>query len=76
MKNGLCKQTAVLVVSINNIRQQQSCFNKLLAIFLTLYLTTYLSWPDYLNFYSFFSLENVDSFDYYAVCWVPCLSLS
>ena len=46
MKNGLCKQTAVLVVRINNIGQWQWCFNRLLAIFLTLYFTTYLAWPD------------------------------
>ena len=35
-----CKQTAVLVVCINNIGQYQWCFNRLLAMFLTLYFTT------------------------------------
>ena len=42
----LCKQTVVLVVCINNIEQFQWCFGRLLAIFLILYFTTYLSWPD------------------------------
>ena len=42
----VCKQTAVLVVRINNIGQKQYCFNILLAIFLTQYFTTYLSSPD------------------------------
>ena len=33
-------------------------FNRLLAIFLTLYFITYLSWPDWLHFYCvFFSLN-------------------
>ena len=32
----VCKETAVFVVCINNIGQQQWCFNRLLAIFLTL----------------------------------------
>ena len=42
----VCKQTAVLVVCINNIGQKQCCFNELVAIFLTCYSTTYLSWSD------------------------------
>ena len=71
----VCKQTIVLVVRINNIEQQQWCFNRLIAIFLTLYFTTYLSWPDWLYFYCFFSFEYFDSFDHYAACWFP-LSLS
>ena len=33
----VCKQTAVLVVRINSIGQEQCCFNKLVAIFLTKY---------------------------------------
>ena len=36
----VCKQTAILVVCINNIGQYQWCFDKLLAIFVTLYFTT------------------------------------
>ena len=39
----VCKQTAVLVVRINNIGQNN---NDVLTDFLTLYFTTYLSWPD------------------------------
>ena len=39
----VCKQTAVLLVSINNIGQQQCCFNRLVGIFLTWNFTTYLS---------------------------------
>ena len=31
----VCYQTAVLVVRINNIGQQQCCFNRLVVIFLT-----------------------------------------
>ena len=31
----VCKQTAVLVVPINNIGQKQRCLNRLVAIFLT-----------------------------------------
>ena len=54
----VCKQTDVLVVRINNIGKYQWCFSRLLAIFLTLYFTTYLSWPDWLYFYSFFSVLN------------------
>ena len=46
-------------------------FKRLLAISLTLYFTTYLSWPDWLYFYSFFSLKNVDAYDHYAACCVP-----
>ena len=61
----VCKQTVVLVVHINNIGQ---CLNRLLAIFLTLYFTAYLSRPDWL----FFSiLKNLDPCDHYAVCCVP-----
>ena len=47
------------------------CFNRLLAIFLTLYFTTYLSWPEYLYFYCFIWLKNADPYDHYAVCCVP-----
>ena len=36
------KQTAVLVVRINNNGNK----NDVLAIFLSLYFTTHLSWPD------------------------------
>ena len=43
--------------------------NKPLARFLTLYFT-FLSWPDRLYFYSFFSFENIDSFDHYPACYV------
>ena len=39
-----------------------------LSIFLTLYFTTYLSWPDWLYFYC---SEYFDSFDHYAVCYFP-----
>ena len=46
-------------------------FNILLAIVLTLYFTTYLSWPDWLYLYIFFSFEYFDSFYHYAACWVP-----
>ena len=68
---GVCKQTAVLVVGITNIRQKKRCFNRLVAIFLTLYFTTYLSWPDLLDFYCFFTLKNVDPYDCYDACCVP-----
>ena len=47
-------------------------FNRLLAIFLILYFSTYyLSWPDYCIFIVFFSLKNVDPHDHYAACRVP-----
>ena len=40
----VCKQSAVLVVHINNIGQYSKDFlNRHLAIFLNLYFTTYLS---------------------------------
>ena len=45
------------------------CFNRLLDIFLTVYLITYLSRP-VLYFCSFFSLKNVDPYDHYAACCV------
>ena len=46
----VCKQTGVLVVRINNIGKKQCFINRLLPIYLTLYLTTYLSEPDWLYF--------------------------
>ena len=46
----VCKQTAVLVVRINNIGQW--CFERPLTIFLTLYFATYLSLAVWLYFYS------------------------
>ena len=62
MKNGLvCKETAVLVVRINNIGEKQCCFSGLLAIFRN----------KILNFYIFFSFEYFGSFDHYAACYVP-----
>ena len=48
---------------------------RLLAFFLTLYFTTYLSWPDWLYFYCFFSFEYFDSFDHYAAGYVHSTSL-
>ena len=39
----VCKQTAVVVVRINNIGQQQCCFNRPVAIFLTWSFPKYLS---------------------------------
>ena len=71
MKNGLCKQTAVLVVRINNIGQLQRCFNRLLGIFVILYFTTYLTWPDWYFYCVFFSFEYFDSCDHYAAFWFP-----
>ena len=47
-------------------------FFRLLAIFLTLYFTTYLSWPDWLYFYCFFSFEYFDLYDNYML---PVVSL-
>ena len=68
----VCKQTAVLVVCINNTGQWQECFNRLLAIFLTLHFTTYLPQSDQLYFYCFFfSFEYFDSFDHCPACWFP-----
>ena len=55
----VCKQTAVLVVRINNIGQEKWCFDRLLALFLTLYLATYFSLADWLYFYSFYSIEKL-----------------
>ena len=55
----VCKQTTALVVRINNIGQYQWCFDRLLAIFLTLYFVTYLSLAGCLYFYSFYSFENL-----------------
>ena len=47
-------------------------FYRLLAIILTLYFTTYLSWPDTLYFYCFFfSFEYSNLFDHYAAFWFP-----
>ena len=46
-------------------------FSRLLAIFLTLYFTTYLSWHDWLYFYCLFSFKYFDSFDHYVACCVP-----
>ena len=66
----VCKQTAVLVVSINNIGQYQCCFNRLVAIFsldnlpdTSVDLTSCISIT--------FSVLNISySFDHYAACWV------
>ena len=46
-------------------------FSRLLAMFLTLYFTTYLSWPDWLYFYCLFTFKCFDSFDHYVACCVP-----
>ena len=39
----VCKQIAVSVVCINTIGQKESCFNRLFAIFLTLYFLPFTS---------------------------------
>ena len=50
------------------------CFSRLLAIFLTLYFTTHLSWLDWLYFYSFFILEYFDLvLEHFAACYVPLI---
>ena len=46
-------------------------FSRLLAIFLTLHFTTYLSWPDWLYFY-----KKKLPLCHYASCYVPLMSLS
>ena len=50
----VCKQTAVLVVRINNIGQKQCCLNRTFFSFFTL-----LCRPDGLNLYSYFSFYNL-----------------
>ena len=67
----VCKQTAVMVVRINNIEHNNDVLTDFLAIFLTLYFTTYLSWPDLLYFYCFFSFKIFDPYYPSAVCCVP-----
>ena len=39
--------------------------------FEAIFLTSYLSWPDWLYFPVFFSFGYFDSFDHYAACWLP-----
>ena len=51
----VCKQTAVLVVPSITLDNN----NDILAIVVTLYFTTYLSWPDWWYFYCFFSVLNI-----------------
>ena len=69
----VCKQTAVLVVrliTLDNNNAVLTDFN----ICLTLYFTTYLSWPDWMYFNSIFGSENIDSFDHYAAFWLPLIT--
>ena len=56
-------------IALNN--NNAVMFNRHLAIFLALYFSTYLSWPDWLYFYCFFNFEYFDSLHYYAACSVP-----
>ena len=42
-------------------------------MFITLYFTTYLSWPDWLYFYCFFRFEYFESFYHYSVFWFPLI---
>ena len=61
--------SAVLVVRVNNINNNSDVLiYRRFAIFLPSYFTIYLSWPDWLYFYSFFGFEY---FDHYAVWWFP-----
>ena len=72
MKNMafVCKQTAVLVVRINKIGQQQRCFHRLVGIFLTNTLPhTSISLTSCISIV-FFSFEYFDTYDHYAACWV------
>ena len=46
-------------------------FIQIFSRVLHLYFMTYLSWPDWLYFYSFFSYKDVDPYDHYAACCVP-----
>ena len=76
MKNGLvCKQTAVLVVRINNIGHNNDVLGDFQPFF-SLYTLPHTS-VDLTSCIStvFFSFEYFDLFDHYAACWVPLMIL-